>query len=33
VHARWLSNLTFEHPAQYLVLREYRQAIEDGLSA
>jgi transposase len=30
VHARWLSNLTFEHPAQYLVLREYRQAIEDA---
>ena len=30
VHARWLSSLTFEHPAQYLVLREYRQAIEDA---
>ena len=30
VHARWLSNLTFEHSAQYLVLREYRQAIEDA---
>jgi len=30
VHARWLSGLTFEHPAQYLVLREYRQAIEDA---
>jgi len=30
VHARWLSNLTFEHPTQYLVLREYRQAIEDA---
>jgi transposase len=30
VHARWLSNLTFAHPAQYLVLREYRQAIEDA---
>jgi transposase len=29
-HARWLSNLAFEHPAQYLVLREYRQAIEDA---
>jgi transposase len=29
-HARWLSNLTFEHPAQYLVLREYQQAIEDA---
>ena len=27
VHARWLSNLTFSHPAQYLVLREYRQSI------
>src|SRR3954464_11717415 len=23
VHARWLSNLSFAHPAQYLVLREY----------
>jgi len=30
VHARWLSNLIFAHPAQYLVLREYRQAIEDA---
>jgi transposase len=30
VHARWLSNLTFAHPAQFLVLREYRQAIEDA---
>ena len=30
VHARWLSNLTFAHPAQYLVLHEYRQAIEDA---
>ena len=30
VHARWLSSLTFEHSAQYLVLREYRQAIEDA---
>jgi transposase len=29
-HARWLAKLTFEHPAQYLVLREYRQAIEDA---
>jgi transposase len=29
VHARWLSNLTFSHPAQYLVLREYHQSIED----
>jgi transposase len=30
VHARWLSSLTFVHPAHYLVLREYRQAIEDA---
>jgi transposase len=30
VHARWLSSLTFAHPAQYLVLREYRQSIEDA---
>ena len=30
VHARWLSNLSFAHPAQYLVLREDRQAIEDA---
>jgi hypothetical protein len=30
VHARWLSSLTFEHSAQYLVLREYRQANEDA---
>src|SRR3954452_13699787 len=30
VHARWLSNLSFEHPAQYPVLREYRQAIADA---
>jgi hypothetical protein len=29
VLARWLSNLTFSHPAQSLVLREYRQSIED----
>lgn len=29
VHANWLANLTFSHPAQYLVLREYRQSIED----
>lgn len=28
-HARWLSNLTFSPSAQYLVLREYRQSIED----
>ena len=30
VHDRWLSRLTFEHPAQYLVLHEYRHAIEDA---
>lgn len=30
VHARWLAALIFEHPAQYLVIREYRQAIEDA---
>ena len=29
-HARWLSELAFEHPAQYLVLREYRQGLEDA---
>ena len=29
-HARWLSELTFEHPAQHLVLQEYRQAIADA---
>src|SRR4030095_15000568 len=29
-HARWLSELAFEHPAQYLVLRESRQGIEDA---
>jgi transposase len=29
-HARWLAELIFDHPAQYLVLREYRQAIEDA---
>src|SRR3954470_233450 len=29
-HARWLSELAFEHPAQYLVLREYRQGIDDA---
>jgi transposase len=29
-HARWLSELAFEHPAQYLVLREHRQAVEDA---
>jgi transposase len=30
VHARWLAELIFEHPAQDLVLREYRQAMEDA---
>src|SRR3712207_1586383 len=29
-HARWLAELIFEHPAQDLVLREYRQAIEEA---
>src|SRR5918911_2406713 len=29
-HARWLAELSFEHPAQYLVLREDRQAIADA---
>src|SRR4051812_8842216 len=29
-HARWLSELAFEHPAQYPVLGEYRQGIEDA---
>jgi transposase len=29
-HARWLAELAFEHPAQHLVLHEYRQAIEDA---
>src|SRR5918911_678368 len=29
-HARWLAELSFEHPAQYLVLRESRQAIADA---
>jgi len=29
-HARWLCELRFEHPAQYLVLAEYRQAIADA---
>ena len=29
-HARWLAELIFEHPAQYLVLGEYRQAIADA---
>jgi transposase len=30
VHAHWLAALIFDHPAQYLVLREYRQAIQDA---
>ena len=30
LHTRWLSNLNFEHPTQYLVLREYRQAIDEA---
>jgi transposase len=29
-HARWLAELAFEHPAQYLVLQEYRQAIAEA---
>ncbi len=29
-HARWLAELIFEHPAQYLVLQEYRKAIEEA---
>ncbi|MET0532052.1 MAG: hypothetical protein ABW003_27590 [Microvirga sp.] len=29
-HARWLLNLAFDHPAPYLVLCEYRQAVEDA---
>ncbi len=29
-HARWLAELAFEHPAQHVVLHEYRQAIEDA---
>jgi transposase len=28
--AHWLAELAIEYPAQYLVLREYRQAIEDA---
>lgn len=30
VHARWLANLIFPHQTQYLVLHEYRQAIEEA---
>ena len=29
-HTRWLCEQAFEHPAQHLVLTEYRQAIEDA---
>jgi transposase len=29
-HSRWLCDLWFEHPAQHLVLAEYRQAIADA---
>ena len=29
-HGRWLCDLRFEHPAHYLVLAEYRQAIADA---
>ena len=29
-HTRWLCELHFEHPAQHLVLAEYRQAIADA---
>ena len=29
-HTRWLCELSFEHPAQHLVLAEYRQAIADA---
>ena len=29
-HTRWLCELRFEHPAQHLVLAEYRQAIADA---
>jgi transposase len=29
-HTRWLCELQFEHPAQYLVLTEYRQAITEA---
>jgi transposase len=31
-HARWLSEQSFEHPAQHVVLAEYRRAIEDAES-
>ncbi len=29
-HSRWLCSLQFEHPAHYIVLAEYRQAIEEA---
>src|SRR3954469_19293208 len=29
-HTRWLCELSFEHPAQHLVLAEYRRAIADA---
>lgn len=29
-HTRWLCTQTFDHPAQHLVLAEYRQATEDA---
>jgi transposase len=29
-HTRWMCELSFEHPAQHLVLAEYRQAIADA---
>jgi transposase len=29
-HTRWISTLTFEHPAHSIVLKEYCQAIEDA---
>ena len=29
-HARWLGGQGFDHPAQQLVLAEYRQAVEDA---
>jgi transposase len=29
-HTRWLCEQTFDHPAQQIVLAEYRQAIEDA---
>src|SRR3954453_4524638 len=29
-HARWVGGQGFDHPAQQLVLAEYRQAVEDA---